>query len=269
MDADHLPLPDDAAPATLEAALAQLAARQQQLAQLQASHESFLRAVSHDLRAPLRHLTSFAPLLREAVDQLAAATPGEAADEAQEFLGTMEQSARKMGRMLDALMQLSRAARQPLDVQAVDVRGVLQSCAARTQPALDASAWSLPAQPVLLQADSDSLHTVLAALLGNAAKFSAQPSSAQAHGPVQVGLSMPAHGLWRIEIRDHGVGFTSARMDTRWPPFQRMHRESDFDGVGCGLALAHTLAERQGATLQLQSQPGEGCTAVLEWPAAT
>ena len=262
MNGDHLP--GTAASAVPPSLQAELAACQQRLAQLQAAHEGLLRAVSHDLRAPLRHLTSFAPLLRESVEQLAAATPGEAADEAQEFLGTMEQSARKMAGMLDALMQLSRAVRQPLDLQAVDVRGVLQACAARTQPALHAASWDLPAQPVLLQADATALHTVLGALLGNAAKFTAPQTQPQ----VQISLTRAEPWRWRMAIRDQGVGFESARMATDWPPFQRMHRESDFEGMGCGLALAHALAERQGATLQLQSRTGEGCTAVLEWPAA-
>ena len=227
-----------------------------QLAQLQAAHEGLLRAVSHDLRAPLRHLTSFAPLLREAVEQLAAAAPGEAADEAREFLGTMEQSARKMGRMLERL-HLSRAAQQPLVLQAVDVGAMLHACAAPV-PAL------APAQPALLQADPSALRQVLTELLGNAAKFSAGQPQPQ----VQVHLFMPAPQLWHIEIRDNGVGFDAARMDTAWPPFQRMHRDSDFEGVGCGLALAHRLAQRHGAQLQLQAQPGAGCTAVLAWPAA-
>jgi signal transduction histidine kinase len=244
------------APAATAAELAQqLAQSQQALAQLQASHDGLLRAVSHDLRAPLRHLTSFAPLLREAVEQLAGAMPGEAADEAQEFLATMEQSARKMGRMLERLLQLAHAVKQPLALQAVDVGAMLQACAAPVQPL---------AQPAMLQADPVALRTVLTELLGNAAKFSAGRPQPQ----VQVQLSMPAPQLWQIAIRDNGVGFDAARMDTAWPPFQRMHRDSDFDGVGCGLALAHRLAQRHGARLQLQAQPDEGCTAVLAWPAA-
>ncbi|MDR3005119.1 MAG: HAMP domain-containing histidine kinase [Acidovorax sp.] len=244
------------APAVTAADLAQqLAQSQQALAQLQASHDGLLRAVSHDLRAPLRHLTSFAPLLREAVEQLAGAMPGEAADEAQEFLATMEQSARKMGRMLERLLQLAHAIKQPLALQAVDVGAMLQACAAPVQPL---------AEPALLQADPVALRTVLTELLGNANKFSAGRPQPQ----VQVQLSMPAPQLWQIAIRDNGVGFDATRMDTAWPPFQRMHRDSDFDGVGCGLALAHRLAQRHGARLQLQAQPGEGCTAVLAWPAA-
>lgn len=275
MNADRHPaarvLEVELAPSTLEEARALLVAQQQQLAQLQASHEGFVRAVSHDLRAPLRHLTSFAPLLRESVDALAQATPGEAAEEAQEFLATMEQSARKMGLMLDALMQLSRAARQTLDVQPVDVRAVLLSCAERIQPALNTLAWSVPGEPALLLADPAALHAVLSELLGNAAKFSAGQNPPWVQ--VDVSLSAPVHSpsqaLWRIAITDHGVGFDSLRMSPTWPPFQRMHRDSDFAGVGCGLALVHQLAVRHGATLQLQSRPGEGCTAVLEWPAAS
>lgn len=263
MERDRLPH-GAAVPSAQDTVRAELAVCQQQLAQLQDAHEGLLRAVSHDLRAPLRHLTSFAPLLRESVEQLAVAAPGEAADEAQEFLGTMEQSAHKMGRMLDALMQLSRAVRQPLDPQAVDVCGVLQSCAARSLPQADTVAWELPAQPALLHADPTALHTVLGELLGNAAKFTARQMLPQ----VQVSLSMPVSRWWRIAIRDQGVGFESSRMAVSWPPFQRMHRENDFAGMGCGLALVHALAQRHGASLQLHSRPGEGCTAVLEWPAA-
>lgn len=233
----------------------QLAHSQQSLSQLQSAHEGLLRAVSHDLRAPLRHLTSFAPLLREAVEQLAGAMPGEAADEAQEFLATMEQSARKMGRMLERLLQLAHAIKQPLALQAVDVGAMLQACAVPVQ---------LLAEPAMLQADPVALRTVLSELLGNANKFSAGRPQPQ----VQVQLSMPTPQLWQIAIRDNGVGFDATRMDTAWPPFQRMHRDSDFDGVGCGLALAHRLAQRHGARLQLQAQPGEGCTVVLAWPAA-
>lgn len=245
-------------PAATTADLAsQLAQSQQALAQLRGAHEGLLRAVSHDLRAPLRHLTSFAPLLREAVEQLASLAPGEAAEEAQEFLGTMEQSARKMGRMLERLLQLAHAIQQPLALQAVDVGAMLQACAAPvSQPHT--------AQPALLRADPAALRVVLTELLGNATKFSAGRPQPQ----VKVQLSMPAPQLWHIEIRDNGVGFDAARMDTAWPPFQRMHRDSDFEGVGCGLALAHRLAQRHGARLQLQAQPGEGCTAVLAWPAA-
>lgn len=261
---DPLHPADTGAPHTLEQAMQQLAAKERAFTQFKAVHEGMLRAVSHDLRAPLRHLTSFTPLLREAVDTLSQATPGEAADEAQEFLHTMEQSARKMGAMLDALMQLSRALQQPLDLMAVDVRRVLQSCAERVQPPLQSQGWSLPAQPVWLQADSAALHAVLEVLLSNAAKFSATQPVPQ----VQVNLSMPTQACWRIEVCDNGVGFDASRMDTSWPPFQRMHRESDFPGVGCGLALAHTLVQRQAASLQLLSHPGQGCTAVLEWPAA-
>ena len=84
---------------TLQSLRAQLAERERQLAELAAAQEEFLRAVSHDLRAPLRHITSYGPLVAELLHD--AGLQGEALQEAQEFLATMDQSARRMGRMLD------------------------------------------------------------------------------------------------------------------------------------------------------------------------
>ena len=97
---------------------AQLAARECELAALHAAQDEFLRAVSHDLRAPLRHITSYGPLVTEVLQEADGALPtGQALQEALEFLATMEQSARRMGRMLDALLALSRVARAPLHPQ--------------------------------------------------------------------------------------------------------------------------------------------------------
>ena len=88
-----------------------------QLAQLRAAQEEFLRAVSHDLRAPLRHITSYGPLVAVLLHD--AGLQGQALQEAQEFLTTMDQSARRMGRMLDGLLALSQIARAPLQRQPV------------------------------------------------------------------------------------------------------------------------------------------------------
>ena len=238
---------------------------QRQLQQLQHSHEGFMRAVSHDLRAPLRHLTSFAPLLRESVEALAQQSHGsEAAQEALEFLGTMEQSARKMGLMLDGMLMLSRAARQPLNLQAVDVCQVIRSCSQRTLARLPVEQWLLPHEGARLQADPVALHSVVQVLLDNAVKFSARHPQPQ----VQVAVMPISQQGWRVAITDNGVGFDTTRMSTAWPPFQRMHRDADFEGIGCGLAHAHILLQRHGARLQLVSSPGAGCTASFDWPAA-
>lgn len=104
-------------PSTLEEAQAVIARQQQELAQLQGAHEAWMRAVAHDLRAPLRHVLSFAPLLRESVEELAAAAPqaADAVADAREFTTTMEQSARKMSAMLDGMAQVSHAALEVIE----------------------------------------------------------------------------------------------------------------------------------------------------------
>ena len=91
-----------------------------QLDALRQAHDGLLHAVSHDLRAPLRHITSFAPLLRESVQALRAGTPG-ADTEAEQFLATMEQAARRMAGMIDALLLLSRVQRAPLNPGTIDL----------------------------------------------------------------------------------------------------------------------------------------------------
>ena len=108
------------APQTLDQALALLAQRDAELAALRAAQQDWVYAVSHDLRAPLRHVLAFAPMVQEL---LQSSNPG--ADdlaEARSFLQTMDQSAQRMAAMFDGLLGLSRAARQPLQLQAVNLQ---------------------------------------------------------------------------------------------------------------------------------------------------
>ena len=102
---------------------------EQELHLLRQQQEALLRAIAHDLPAPLRHIQSFAPLLVEAVQTLAAAAPhaADAAAEALECAQFMQQGAQRMGQMLQALAELSRAARMPLHLQAVDVVATCQA----------------------------------------------------------------------------------------------------------------------------------------------
>lgn len=234
---------------------------EQELAELRAAHEALLHAVSHDLRAPLRHITSFAPLLREAVQAQQAGEAGAAA-EAGQFLATMEQAARRMGRMIDALLRIARAARASLHPEAVD----LAAFAAEAKDALAvpgrAVDWQLPGAPVPLRADAVLLRELLAELLGNAHKFT------QGCAPARIALTaqaLPGGGLrWCVE--DNGAGFDPARAQALFGAFQRMHRESEFDGVGGGLALAKTIVQRHGGRIAIMARPGAGCVVSVDWP---
>ena len=252
-------------PGTLNAALALIAQQQADMARLHAAHESWMRAVAHDLRAPLRHVVSFAPLLKESVGELAAAAPQavHAAEDAHEFASTMERAARKMSAMLDGLVHISRAARAELQPELVDWVALTVPLVQALQAQYPQVQWSLPTPaqvPVL--AHAEWLRVAMQALLDNAIKFSARQESPQ----VQVQACPLADGWWRLVVQDYGAGFNDSRAQQLGELFQRMHHENEFDGVGCGLALVSTVAQRHGARWGVQSQPGLGGTGSLDWP---
>ena len=132
---------------------AALAASQRQVADMAAAQEEFLRVVSHDLRAPLRHITSYGKLVREVLGDLPAdVLQSPALQEAQEFVGTMEQSARRMALMLDGLLALSRVGRSPLHMQPVALSAAVEKARAAL-PTAEAAQWSVAADLPTLLAD--------------------------------------------------------------------------------------------------------------------
>lgn len=273
-----VPAPDTAyagwSPAQLREALQ---ARDQALAEQAAAQAAFVGAVSHDLRAPLRHFTAYGALVRELL-QDALADPGALplaetqaetqADlrEALDFLATMDQSARRLGQMLDGLLALDRAARAPLRPAwqplgpAVDRA---RAAVAAATPAVGATvAWDIAPQLPTLWADADLLDQLLQVLLANALKF----SRTQPEPRIQVRPEPAEPGWVAFGVCDNGVGFDPARASRLGEVFQRLHREADFPGVGAGLALARQIVARHGGRLDITARPGEGCTVRLAWP---
>lgn len=259
---------------TVEQLRAELAHSRQQVADLTAAQEEFLRAVSHDLRAPLRHVTSYGALVREVLGDLAPAVVQTAeVQEAMGFLATMDQSARRMGLMLDGLLALARASRAPLKPEPVAVADMVRDVAREVEAARPPAQagrlieWQVSSDLPVLHADPVWLRELLVQLLGNAVKFTAP--TAQAVVAVLPDAAPP--GAVAFVVQDNGVGFDMARASTLFGVFQRLHRETDFEGVGAGLALCRTIAERHGATVTVAAAPaapGMGCTVRVQWPMA-
>ena len=253
-------------PAEVEQLRAELARSQQQVADMVAAQEEFLRAVSHDLRAPLRHVTSYGTLVREVLGELPPeVAQGAEVQEALGFLATMDQSARRMGLMIDGLQALVRATRAPLQLQPVPLADAI----AQARAALAAAGagrgveWRIASDLPTLQADPALLQELLVQLLGNALKFT-RPV-AQACITVQADAA-PAGEIAFTE-QDNGVGFDPARAGSLFGVFQRLHRETEFEGVGTGLALCRAIAQRHGAQISATAVPGRGCTVRVGWPA--
>ena len=241
---------------TLKQAQDLLQERERELAELRAAHDEFLRAVSHDLRAPLRHVTAYGPLVAELLQD--AGLQGETLQDAQSFLATMDQSARRMGRMLDGLLALSRIARAPLQRQTM----ALGALVAELQAALAASAegraveWHIAADLPSVWGDAALLRQLLAELLGNALKFTRGRTTAC----IAVTAESGADGSVTLRVQDNGAGFNPAQAAGLFGVFQRLHRETEFEGVGIGLAAVRAIAQRHGGEASATATPGVGCT---------
>ena len=245
---------------------AQLAERECELAQLRASQDEFLRAVSHDLRAPLRHITSYGPLVTELLQD--AGLPGEALNEAQEFLTTMDQSARRMGRMLDGLLALSRIAHAPLQRQTVALSDLAQEV--QTTLAAGASAravqWHIASDMPCVQGDVALLRQLLTELLGNALKFTRGRAPAQIAVTAEVVEAADGGGI-TLRVQDNGAGFNPVQSAGLFGVFQRLHREAEFEGVGTGLAVVRAIVQRHGGVASATAVPGAGCTVSVRFSA--
>ena len=249
----------------LQGLRAELARSQQQVADMASAQEEFLRAVSHDLRAPLRHVTSYGTLVREVLGDLPPEVlQGAEVQEALGFLATMDQSARRMGLMIDGLQTLVRASRAPLRLQPVPLGGAIAQARAALAAAEAGRAveWRIASDLPTLQADPTLLQELLVQVLGNALKF----TRPVAHACITVSADAAPAGQVAFTVQDNGVGFDPARAGSLFGVFQRLHRETEFDGVGAGLALCRAVAQRHGAQISATAVPGGGCTVRVCWP---
>lgn len=256
---------EDDTPEAVEALRAELARSRQQLADMAAAQEEFLRAVSHDLRAPLRHVTSYGTLVREVLGDLPAdVVQAPELQEALGFLATMDQSARRMGLMIDGLLAITRTTRAPLRCETVALADAVAQ--ARTDLAAAEAGrevqWHLAPDLPALDADPGLLRELLVQVLGNALKF----TRGQAVAHIHIGAEPLAGGRVAVTVRDNGTGFDPARAGSLFGVFQRLHRETEFEGVGTGLALCRVIAQRHGAQITAAGAPGQGCAVRLEWP---
>lgn len=231
-----------------------------ELAALRAEMQDFSYTVSHDLRASLRHVLSYAQLVQEdAGEQLAPQVQG--------FLATMADSARHMGALMDGLMELNRLGTVPLQPQPLPLRPLLQELwqEARAGHAGRDLEWQLAGDLPVVQADAALLRLSLLQLLGNALKFSAPRTQAvvAVEGRVDAAAAMA-----ELHIRDNGVGFNPALQDKLFRPFQRLHTVRQFPGIGMGLALVRKSLQRMGGSVSAQGTPDAGCCIRLRLPLA-
>ncbi|WP_411833675.1 sensor histidine kinase [Pseudoxanthomonas mexicana] len=240
----------------------QLEGKIEQISEVNRELEAFSYSVSHDLRAPLRHVAGFA-------DKLARHLGDGADDKSRHYLQVIGNSARRMSQLIDDLLVYSRLGRSALRLQAVD----MQSLVDETRAMLDAHAtgdaprnpvrWRIAPLPILV-ADENMMRQLWGNLLGNAVKYSAR----RAQPEVEIGYRVQPDGSHHFSVRDNGTGFDMAYADKLFGVFQRLHKASEYPGTGIGLASVRRVLSRHGGRVWAEAEPDKGATFHFTLPPA-
>jgi PAS domain S-box-containing protein len=238
-------------------AAADLERRAAELAMVNDELEAFSYSVSHDLRAPLRHVTGFASLLkRSAIGRLN--------DTEARHLQTIVDAAARMDRLIDDLLAFSRMGRAALAPQHVSLDALVRDAQQDLHAAPDQSVvWTIHPLPEV-DGDPAMLRLVLVNLLSNALKYSA----ARAIATIEVGVQPGAADETIVYVRDNGAGFDMQYAHKLFGVFQRLHSAEEFEGTGIGLANVRRIINRHGGRTWAEGVVGEGATFYFTLPIA-
>jgi PAS domain S-box-containing protein len=218
--------------------------------------EAFSYSVSHDLRAPLRHITGFVNLLQHEAGPVLS-------QKSHQHLATISNSARRMGVLIDDLLDFSRIGRAEMVTANVEpdelVREVLGDFRLETKERK--IAWQIQPLPTV-RADRALLRLVLVNLIANAVKFTSRREAAS----IEIGCAPGNDGETVIFIRDNGAGFDPQYAGKLFGVFQRLHSAAEFEGTGIGLANVQRIIHRHGGRVWAEGEVGVGATFYFSIP---
>ncbi|HEY6942900.1 sensor histidine kinase [Dokdonella sp.] len=227
----------------------QLSGKIEQVTEVNRELEAFSYSVSHDLRAPLRHIAGFADKLRT---QLGDERDAKLAH----YCEVIADSARRMSALIEDLLAYSRLGRHALRLQPVDMQSLVEEIRATLMSALEDRRvqWRIAPLPVVV-ADASMLRLVWQNLLDNALKYTG------ARDPALIEVGFRDDGQMReFWVRDDGVGFDMRYVDKLFGVFQRLHKASEFQGTGIGLASVRRIIARHGGRTWAEGEPDRGAT---------
>jgi PAS domain S-box-containing protein len=219
--------------------------------------EAFSYSVSHDLRAPLRHIDYFASTLEKHL-------PAEQRDaKTQRYLSTISSSARNMGQLIDDLLGFARIARTevrrtsvPLDELVAETRQGLQ-----TEINGRKIAWAVSPLPAV-EGDPALLRQAFFNLLSNAVKYTRRQPEAR----IEIAAQPGGPGEVVVRVSDNGAGFDMKYADKLFGVFQRLHSSQEFEGTGVGLANVRRIIERHGGRIWAEAGVDRGATFYVGLP---
>jgi K+-sensing histidine kinase KdpD len=236
----------------------ELAKRAAELEATNKELEAFTYSVSHDLRAPLRHVAGYAELLQR---QCSAALD----EKGRRYMAMILEASKRMGSLIDDLLGFSRIGRAEARNTAVRldqlVREVIVELGHDTKDR--DIAWTIGALPVC-HGDRSMLKVVLTNLVSNAVKFTRTRPRAQ----IEIGCADGKNNQIEVFVADNGAGFDIQYVDKLFGVFQRLHRAEEFEGTGIGLATVQRIIHRHGGEVRAQGTVDQGATFYFSLPRA-
>ena len=212
--------------------------------------EAFAYSVSHDLRAPLRHMSGYSELLQKNAGPVLNA-------KSQRYVTMILESAKRMGNLIDDLLAFSRIGRAETHKSMVSLDQLVQEALAEARQ--DATGrdivWKVAALPTCY-GDRSMLRVVLVNLIANAVKFTRVRQRAE----IEIGCREQGHNHVVVFIRDNGVGFDMKYVNKLFGVFQRLHPTEAFEGTGIGLATVQRIVHRHGGRIWAEGLVDEGAT---------
>ncbi|WP_142849412.1 ATP-binding protein [Telmatospirillum sp. J64-1] len=217
---------------------------------------SFSYSVSHDLRAPFRHIVGYSELLRDMEKE-------HFSPAGQRYLDIIIESALSAGELVDSLLHFAQMGRATLNRRQVDMNTLLCEVIAglESETAGRQIVWRIADLPPV-EGDAVMLRMVLQNLVSNALKYSRQRHPAV----IEIGAEKKEPGMITYFVRDNGIGFDMAYVDKLFGVFQRLHRAEEYEGIGIGLANVRRVAERHGGRAWAEGEPGKGASFYVSLP---
>lgn len=218
--------------------------------------EAFAYSVSHDLRAPLRHLDGFLSLLKRR-------SSAGLDEQGHHYLDSALRASERMGQLIDELLQFSRLGRAEIHKTTVDLNQVVEEARKELEPAMRGREirWQVEALPQAA-ADVAMLRQVIENLLDNALKFTRKRQATE----IRIGTQAGPEGDAVVFVEDNGAGFDMRYYDKLFEVFQRLHSENEFEGTGIGLANVRRIIERHGGRVWAEGEVGKGATFYFSLP---
>ena len=211
--------------------------------------EAFTYSVSHDLRAPLRHIDGFSKILME--EDLAGLS-----EDSRRYLTRIREGTKQMGQLVDDLLNLARVGRKEVALQVTGLSSLVQEAAEEIKRENSARSieWKIAPLP-FVDCDPGLIKQVFVNLLSNAAKY----TRPRQHALIEVGI-LSDNGQSVVFVRDNGVGFSMKYADKLFGVFQRLHRAEDFEGTGIGLATVQRILHKHGGRVWAEAELDKGAT---------